>query len=394
MHILFVVSWYKDNIRSTVGSFFEEQARALRRHGHTVNICYPDFIPFNSKEKEYYHEFSDEGIFTFIHKVKGIIPGNRKINYWWVCKSLQKTFNNYCKRFGSPDILHAHAFRHAGNVALYIHRKTSIPFIITEHFSLLIDPNGINHVTDLTIAKRVYTEADAAVVVSSFFKKEIEKKLTINEGIFCIIPNLVNQIFFKGYKNITLERDSPVVFLHVANLVPIKNQLLLIDSFNYFVSNFCSLAQLNIIGNGALHSELSNYVDSLGLGSRISFLGNLSREGVVKQLQECHVFLLTSKIETFCVALAESHAIGRPVITTDCGGPSDFVTPNNGIIVKAEGAEEYANAMIYIVNNYTKYNQKAISQACSERFSEKVVINSILLEYRSLLDSKINEGNP
>ncbi len=48
--------------------------------------------------------------------------------------------------------------------------------------------------------------------------------------------------------------------------------------------------------------------------------------------------ILNSDEEGFSVVAAESLCYGIPVITTDCGGPEDFVTDYNGIIIKRRDA--------------------------------------------------------
>lgn len=95
--------------------------------------------------------------------------------------------------------------------------------------------------------------------------------------------------------------------------------------------------------------------------------------------------MLTSTYETFGVVLIESLASGRPVITTDSGGPRDFINSTNGIILKEQTPECLAEAMIQMMQNYKNYNQEQLSKDCRQLFSEQKIEGDIEQMYRKVL---------
>src|SRR5205085_12409501 len=126
MHILLITSWYKSKDDNLLGSFFEEQARALQAKGHKVGIIYPDFQPpsaiFGYKTKLPYF-VEDNGLPTFSRNNQTFFHRFRQGNYWLHGQYTNKVFKDYVDRFGKPDIIHSHSANHAGIAAKYIADK-------------------------------------------------------------------------------------------------------------------------------------------------------------------------------------------------------------------------------------------------------------------------------
>jgi glycosyltransferase involved in cell wall biosynthesis len=50
-------------------------------------------------------------------------------------------------------------------------------------------------------------------------------------------------------------------------------------------------------------------------------------------LRDSDVFVMPSLRECGGTAILEAMALGKPVVTTDWGGPADYVTPECGLLV-------------------------------------------------------------
>lgn len=94
--------------------------------------------------------------------------------------------------------------------------------------------------------------------------------------------------------------------------------------------------KLTLIGDGKHRSELEAKAKSLGLGERISFLGQLSGgDGVMAQLDLADLFVLPSHQEGLPRAMVEAMARGLPCIGSTVGGipellpPEDLVPPGD-----------------------------------------------------------------
>jgi glycosyltransferase involved in cell wall biosynthesis len=136
--------------------------------------------------------------------------------------------------------------------------------------------------------------------------------------------------------------------------------------------------KLIIIGNGAEKDKLQKLVTKLHLEDRVQLLGHKSKQEIVALLQESDIFVLPSQSETFGVAYIEALACGLPIIATDCGGPRDIVTSNNGLLVPINNQQALEQAIIQVSNNLSSYNKKAIAEDCQNRFSSNNVAKHII----------------
>ncbi|HMT30089.1 MAG TPA: hypothetical protein PKD91_12495, partial [Bacteroidia bacterium] len=79
----------------------------------------------------------------------------------------------------------------------------------------------------------------------------------------------------------------------------------------------------------------------------------------------------------------------RPVVTTDSGGPRDFIHPEHGIIVD-QSLEAFANGMEKIMLNYNQYDQKAIREYCKTNFNEHKIAGQMMELYYSAIENRVN----
>ncbi|HMX96792.1 MAG: glycosyltransferase [Bacteroidia bacterium] len=387
MHILIIPSWYKSITEPVLGTFFEEQARALMSAGHKVGIIYPQFSSVSSmfnKKDEIIDFYDDNGLPTYSVIHQAIIPKMRKLAYKMFSENVEKIYYNYVKKYGKPDLIHAHSVFHGGMAGYYIAKDNNLPFIITEHLTAYIT-GGITHQEDIETAKQIFNNADASIIVSENFKHDIEKVLNLPETTFTVVHNMVADLFFKDLIIKKFNQQEEFVFFTNSFLLPRKNHKLLLDSIKYITAKGINNIRLRIGGDGPLYNELKDYVNELALTDKVDFLGALSRAEVKRELDHCHSFVLSSNYETFGVVLIESLACGRPIVTTDSGGPSDFIHSKNGITSLAS-IDNLANAMIKMMEEYNTFDQHKLSEECRSRFAEKKIEAEIEALYLKAID--------
>jgi glycosyltransferase involved in cell wall biosynthesis len=71
-------------------------------------------------------------------------------------------------------------------------------------------------------------------------------------------------------------------------------------------------------------------------GIQTENLGLLDEREMVFFYRSCDVFVFTSRLEGFGLPPLEAMACGVPVVTTNCGGVTDFVDGRNALIVPPE----------------------------------------------------------
>lgn len=104
---------------------------------------------------------------------------------------------------------------------------------------------------------------------------------------------------------------------HVARLVPVKNQHLLLDAFRTVIECVPE-ARLLMAGDGPMRRELEAYGLAIGLGSHIRWLGPVT--DVAEWLPAMDAFVLSSDAEGTSISILEAMASGVPVAATSVGG--------------------------------------------------------------------------
>lgn len=392
LHILIMPSWYKSPETPVLGTFFEEQARALQKEGYTVGVIYPEYTPpgelFSSKNKERLDFYMDKGIPTFNIKTQAGIPKLRRLSYRQYSKAVNDVYDEYVKNFGKPDLIHAHSVFHAGIAGFQIAKLHKIPFIITEHLTAYL-MGYINNKVDIEVAREIFEYADGSLIVSHNFRKDLEKQLDLPENTFKVIHNLVNELFFNSYLPKTYSGPEETFrFFTNSFLLPRKNIRLIIDAIKILLDKGLNV-HLTIGGDGPMNETLREYVKFLGLESKIHFTGKLWRDEVKTEIDNSHAFVLASQYETFGVVLIESLACGRPVVCTDSGGPRDFVHKEQGVIVKEHEPDAMAKGMEHVIQNYNSYNQKELISYCRENFNEHKIASEMMEMYHNVLSKRV-----
>lgn len=133
--------------------------------------------------------------------------------------------------------------------------------------------------------------------------------------------------------------------VNVGRLHEQKGQLLLLEAFSAVVAKHAD-AQLVLVGDGELRSEVEAYIDRHGLRGNVTITGWASNTRVREELEAARVMVLPSFAEGLPVVIMEALALGRPVITTYVAGIPELVTPSCGWLVPASSVEPLAHAMI------------------------------------------------
>ena len=99
-----------------------------------------------------------------------------------------------------------------------------------------------------------------------------------------------------------------------------------------------------IVGDGPEFDGLKALAESLGIGDRTRFLGNVADpERVLKQLD---VFALTSDTEQMPYCLIEAMAAGLPIVATDVGDVAAMLPTGNQAFIAPPEAETLLSAQL------------------------------------------------
>lgn len=299
---------------------------------------------------------------------------------YWVAAGL-KAFEKYLEEHGKPDIVHAHNALYAGLLASAIKRKYNVPYILTEHSSYY--SRKLYATVLLPEAEKVFCNAAVLTAVSPFLIECLREIFpsTLN---WQVLPNVAAPLF-EETSLISKKSSGSFRFLHIANLIPLKRQALLIECFHdAFPEN--EHVQLAFAGEGESLEDLNRLVISLRESNRISFLGRLTKMQVLEELNGTNVVCLPSAYETFGVSLLEALLQGVPVIASNCGGPGELVSKQNGLLVDVDDKTALTKALQDIQKNYVDYDQPEIRRRAILKFGSRAFLEKLDHFYSQLVN--------
>lgn len=106
--------------------------------------------------------------------------------------------------------------------------------------------------------------------------------------------------------------------VHVASLVPVKDQLTLLRAAALLRDRRSRFA-LELVGSGPLEPELRSHIRRLGIEDVVALRGAIAHELLPVTYQRAHLFVLSSRHEAQGMAALEAAACGVPVVGTDVG---------------------------------------------------------------------------
>jgi glycosyltransferase involved in cell wall biosynthesis len=103
--------------------------------------------------------------------------------------------------------------------------------------------------------------------------------------------------------------------------------------------------QLDLIGGGELESQVRDVIRQHNLEKAVRLHGWMSRPDAARIIREADVFVMPSLRECGGTAILEAMALGKPVITTNWGGPADYVNASCGLLVDADSKTGFIDGL-------------------------------------------------
>lgn len=384
MKVLLLPSWYPDSKKPLNGVFFKEQAEALSKEGIEVivlSINIRDIRQIDFKQKLNKLEVSIENNITvYRYNTYNYFPKMQELYLKYYSILVNKIIKKILRKEGNIDIVHIHSALDMG--IAYSKSKLNLPYVITEH-STKYSRKLLNN-TQKKYLTNVFSKADRVLVVGNGLKNDISEY--IDESKIEVIPNLVKmpEIDISKESN---KKNKKFRFFSLGFLTFKKGMDLLIEAFN-LGRNELENVELFIGGSGEEMNNLKALINRYNLSDNIFLLGELTREEVAINMNECDCFILTSRFETFGIVYIEAMNYGKPVIASITGGPDTFINEECGLLVENENIDEIKNAMIKMISDYDKYDKNYISRFCENNFSENVVANKLVSIYREVIKDK------
>jgi len=397
MNIFIIPSWYPGNNSPIAGIFVKEQAEALAElypeNNFIISWTENFFLSISEinnsiiifrrfRDAEARYRKIKENLFEFYNPVitwTGKLAGETKN----IIKAQIINFLKAKELFGNIDLIHAHVSYPGGFAAMKLKEKFNVPYIVTEHmgpfpFEIYLKNGKLSDKISLPLQN-----ADRIISVSNFSAGQI-KLYGINAPV--VIPNIVNENVFSPLSS-EINKEK-IKFLTVATLIETKGIEELMEGV--LLSAGKSLrCEFKIAGAGHMDQYIQEFILKNDLKDKVKLIREPSRAEIVELFRRCDVFILPSHYESFGIVYIEAMACGKPVIATDCGGPSDFVNKENGLLLEVGNVDQISEAISFMAENINMYNPKVIREFFMNNFSRKVVCSKIVSVYKEIKNEKV-----
>jgi glycosyltransferase involved in cell wall biosynthesis len=145
--------------------------------------------------------------------------------------------------------------------------------------------------------------------------------------------------------------------LHVASLVPVKDQRTLLQAFAR-VSRVVPEAALNVVGSGPLAGELKSLSTALGIEGRVRFHGAVPHHELPSYYRSADLAVMSSLHEGQEWVTQEAAACGRTTVGTRVGVVADLVPAT--IAVPPRDPEALASGILDAMSDRTRLRARGL----------------------------------
>jgi glycosyltransferase involved in cell wall biosynthesis len=211
-------------------------------------------------------------------------------------------------------------------------------------------------------------------------------------GAFLELPNAVPDRYFE-----VEPAPEPGRILFSGTLLPLKHIDDLVGALPDVVARVPE-ARLHIAGDGRdadYVAGLQRRVETLGVGNRVTFLGQISAEAMLDEYARASVLVLPSAHEASPMVIAEAMASGLPIVATRVGGVPYLVDDGaSGYLVELEDSTALSARIAELLDDPRRARQLgAVGRArASERFRGKAVARRARAVYEAAAAIDVSRG--
>ncbi|MCQ2311442.1 MAG: glycosyltransferase family 4 protein [Paludibacteraceae bacterium] len=392
MRILELPSWYIPQ----GGQFVQHQAKALQEQGVEVHILANVTLPWTVYKRDVLNVkrfplrsffVQEQGVET-LRFYQRTLPRCPRWNIrLWAHRTL-RLFTQYADKYGVPDLIHVHSGTWGAYAAAKIKKKWEVPYVVTEHRGMFGQKCQLakNYFEPwmTEFLQEGYSNADGLIPVSEQLIPKMQTFLT-REVPFHVIGNIVDTDFFSPVVRTNRPTDSmPFRFVSVNGYYAVKGYDILLRAWDQLCDQVPN-CELRIVGENFEQEEFQHLLMQCRHRDRISFAGEIGKEGVREELSKANTFVLSSRVEAAPVAVLEALSMGLPVVGTEVV-PEYVLSKEQGIRVPVEDTGALAEAMEQIMKDVALYNAET-QHAHAVNIAYKENIAKQLIEvYKEVLD--------
>ena len=322
----------------------------------------------------------------FINKypVPGLFLRFRILFFYLLNGYLSKIINDY-------DVIHIHGCTPLTEVVLDVCRKIGKKCLVTLH--------GLNSIGD-----SVNLSGSLKQYERDFLKKAVVEKIPLSFissgdcknastiGECDVIPqnwyvisngcNIVRSANNQSIRSKYNIDDSDFLYVYVGNISKNKNQIAVAKAYSMLPIEEQKRIKVIFVGNEADQGELSHFINSKKLNSKLLLAGFVPKEEVHNYYYSSNATILVSIQEGFGLSIIEGFVYGKPNVTyTDLSSVPDVYNDKVMLTILDRSPKSLAKALIDA--SHIEWNIDFISQY-SKQFSLDAMADKYLNVIKNL----------
>jgi glycosyltransferase involved in cell wall biosynthesis len=201
--------------------------------------------------------------------------------------------------------------------------------------------------------------------VSDFTRREMQRRISLPDSRFVVVPNGLDPSFDQGPAEPTTARGDPLI-LTVTRLDArerYKGVDHLIEAMPA-VRLAVPAARLRIIGAGSDLPRLQELATSLGLAEVVDLAGFVDNNGLRAAYRDCALFALPSRGEGFGIVFLEAMAHGKPCLGARAGAVPELIDDRSGVLVDFGAVPQIAAKLVWALQR--PWNSQQIRQRAAQ----------------------------
>ena len=284
------------------------------------------------------------------------------------------------ERHGSVDLLHGHFYPMGG----LLHRLRKIRgyrYVLTEH-STRLTGDSAKHKRLSTVGMRSatlgYPNAEIVFLPSNYLQMCVERLGLV--GKYLVVGNPIDTRHF-SIRQPPLKQNR---VLWVGRLESDKDPITALRGFE-IARRWVPDLRLDLVGSGPDRPLVERWISDNEAEDVITVWGRQSRDVIADLLSNAAVFVCSSNVETFGVAVAEALASGVPVAAPDIQPMRELVGIASGRLYPARDALAMADAVTGLIQSRDRFAPAMVARDVRTRFSFEAVGTKVAAAYEQVL---------
>ena len=317
--------------------FDRELLRHLAAIGVDIDLILPKNHPYDRSVKRWYAHWAPLGR-GFRWYVSNLI-------FPWLIRRVSKKTNF--------DLLRVHSLKFTGPAAIAARSLFSLPVpLVAHHHHLDLDSDRLT----AAIERRVCRAVDLVITGSKFSRMQLVDQFGLDADRVEVVYYGVDPRFSPTEKDSRLldrwNLRGKRVLLTLGGLKGRKNLTGLLEIFQEIRNRTKQDAVLVVAGQGPEWPKLRALSERLSVSNHVRFTGFIPEAEKVAVYNLADVYVSTSSMEGFGLAVAEAMACGKPCVVFNVGSLPEVVDHSGtGFVVPQNDSSQYVENILMILED-------------------------------------------